>query len=352
MTGRHRTLRPMRPLLRALPLIACLVLVLVGCDAGPGPSAPRAVPSTSAAGPDASDRPDPSVVVVDQLGGPWRTSPVLVDNPHIAIVSDACAAKARENLGEIEANLPTALVDARGEHLLTVIMADDLNAIVCLARFDDTGTAATADSVDRLSIRAVAPVDKAAITIASVTRDEGAGGRTIAFGRVGPDARAAKVGFGDNSVVLASSAEGWWATWWKGAERAISYAAVNNQSIVIGSAKPPLGEVEARVGPASWWIDPRAAAPTATSTALHAIVREESCASGASPEGRIEPPIIELSDTAVVVTYRIRRKAGGQDCQSNPPFAVGLKLPEPLGKRALLDGNETPPRDATKPPAG
>jgi len=194
MTGRHRTLRPMRPLLRALPPIACLVLVAAGCDAGPGPSAPRAVPSTSAAGPDASDRPDPSVVVVDQLGGPWRTSPVLVDNPHIAIVSDACAAKARENLGEIEANLPTALVDARGEHLLTVIMADDLNAIVCLARFDDTGTAATADSVDRLSIRAVAPVEKAAITVASVMRDEGAGGRTIAFGRVGPDARAATTG--------------------------------------------------------------------------------------------------------------------------------------------------------------
>ena len=174
----------------------------------------------------------------------------------------------------------------------------------------------------------------------------------MAFGRIGPDTDAAKSGFGDASTVLGSKGSGWWAMWWPGAVRANSFAATDTHDIVVGSAKPPSGEVEARVGPASWWVDPRAAAPTATSTALHAIVHEQRCASGDTPEGRVEPPTIELTDTSVTVTYLIRFKVGDQDCEGNPPFAVELKLPEPLGKRKLLDGSETPPRDATKPPPG
>ena len=339
---------------RGIVFGSLIAIAIVGCSALPGPTnrqpSASSEPTASTAGPGPSDRPDPSAVVVDQLGGPWRVSPIRVDDMHVAIVSDACAAQARETLGDNAANLPTALVDARGERLVTVLMADDLNAIECLAHLDDAGTTATVDSVARLSLLSVAPVDGAAITVASVTQDEAAGGRTIAFGRIGPDAHAAKVGFGDNSVVLASSAEGWWALWWPGAVRANSVSAVDSHDLVIGSAKPPAGEVEARIGPASWWVDPNAAAPTATSTTIHALVLEGSCASGAPPIGRVEPPSIELTGTTVVVTYSIRHRAGGQDCQSNPPFAVTLRLPEPLGTRALLDGNETPPRDASKPP--
>lgn len=332
-------------------ILTVLAAVVAGCGATPGPSSTAASPST--APPAASDRPDPGAVVVDQLGGAWRFSPVVVDDAHIAIVSDACAAKAREDLGQDDGDLPTALVDARGEHFVTVIMADDLNAIECLARLSDDGASATVDSVDRLSAPAVAPVEKAAITVASVTHpDDRPGGRTVAFGRIGPDADAAKAGFGDNSTLLGSSAEGWWAMWWPGTVRANSFAAVDNHDLVIGSAKPPVGEVEARVAPAKWWVDPKAPAPTATSTAIQILVLEQSCASGDMPKGRIEPPTIELTDTTVTVTYAVRHKVGGQDCQGNAPFAVTLKLPEPLGRRTLLDGSETPPRDATKPPAG
>jgi hypothetical protein len=335
---------------RAIVPVVLVLVAITGCDAGPGPTgqAPRA----STARPDSSERPDPSTVVVDQLGGRWRFSPVVLDDAHVAIVSDACAAKARETLGQDDADLPTALVDARGEHFVTVLMADDLTAIECLARLSDDGDSATVDSVDRLSAVAVAPVEKSAITVASVVhQDDRSGGRTVAFGRVGPDADAAKAGFGDNSTVLASKAEGWWAMWWPGTVRANSYSATDRHDLAVGSAKPPAGEVEARVGRASWWIDPRAAALTPASTDIHAILVEQSCASGDSPEGRVEQPAIELTDTTVTVTYAIRRKVGGQDCPSNPPFAVTLKLPESLGKRTLLDGSETPPRDATKPPA-
>jgi hypothetical protein len=347
------------PHARTIALGVLTVIAIVGCAVAPSPSpsAPVSVgPTASITRPDpsaASDQPEPSFVAVDPLGGPWRAVPILVDNAHIAIVSDACAAAAREELGETEANLPTALVDARGERFLTAIMADDLNAIECLAHLDDAGTTAIVDSVARLSMVAVAPVDKSAISIASVIHEtDREGGRTVAFGRIGPEADGAKVGFGDKSVVRASIDEGWWATWWPSEVRATSYSAVDSRDLVVGSAEPPAGEVEARVGPASWWVDPRAAAPTAASTTIHALVLEQSCASGKPPIGRVEPPTIELTDTAVIVTYEIRRMPGDQDCQSSPPFAVELKLPEPLGKRTILDGNDTPPRDATKVPAG
>ena len=271
---------------------------------------------------------------------------MILDDAHVAIASDACAAKARETLGQDDGDLPTALVDARGEHFVTVIMADDLNAIECLARLSDDGAIATVDSVDRLSARAVAPVEKSAITVASVTlQDDRTGGRTVAFGRIGSEPDAAKAGFGDNSTVLGSKAAGWWAMWWPGSVRANSFAATDRGDLAVGSAKPPAGEVEARVGPAVWWIDPRAATATATSTTIRAFVLEQSCASGDTPEGRVEPPTIELTDTTVTVTYAIRRRVGGQDCPSNPPFAVELRLPEPLGNRTLLDGSATPPRE-------
>ena len=76
-------------------------------------------------------------------------------------------------------------------------------------------------------------------------------------------------------------------------------------------------------------------------------------ASGALP-GRMRPKegvMIELTETSVTVTYSVRHKVGAQDCQGNTPFAVELKLPEPLGARMLLDGSETPPRDATTVPS-
>lgn len=329
-----------------------MIVLLAGCGTNETPSGTSAPPAPLSSLPDSSDRSEPSSAVVDQLGGPWRSSPLVVDDAHVAIVSDACAAEARKTLGPDDAELPTALVDARGQRFVTVIMADDLTAIECLATLSDDGASATVDTVSRLSSAAVAPVDKGAISVASLTHgDASSGERTVAFGRIGPDADTAKAGFGDKSAALASSAEGWWAMWWPGSLQAVSFSAVDNQGVVIGSAMPPAGEVEARVGPAKWWVDPQSPLPTATSTTIHAMVLEQACASGTSPEGRVEPPAIELTDTTVTVTYSVRHRVGSQDCQGNPPLAVGLQLPEPLGNRTLLDGSETPPRDAMKVPS-
>jgi hypothetical protein len=121
---------------------------------------------------------------------------------------------------------------------------------------------------------------------------------------------------------------------------------------VIGSAKPFDDEREARVGPGTWWLDPAAPPPTATATKVRALIESPMCASGRSPEGRIEPPTFDLTDAAVTISFEIRWPSGaGQDCQGIPPFPITIDLPEPLGDRTLLDGSETPPRDATKPPA-
>jgi hypothetical protein len=334
----------------ALVLLAFIAtMAMAACDAGPGPS-PIVMPGSASPG-DASGPPDPGNVVVDQLGGPWRRSPIILDDAHIAIISDACATAARQNLGEVEANLPTAVIDARGEHFATAILADDLNAIECLARLDDAGTTATVDSVARLSASAVAPVDGTKLSVASVVHEnDRSSGRTVAFGRIGPAAESAKVGFDDASVILATDAEGWWAMWWVGTVRAATYSAVDPNDIAIGGSRPFDGEREARVGPASWWVDPTST-PLATSTTIRGLVLEQACASGMSPEGRVEPAAIDLTDAAVTVTFEIRRLPGAQDCQGNAPFPVAIKLPERLGSRTLLDGGSTPPRDAVKPPA-
>jgi hypothetical protein len=324
-----------------------LGLLLAGCASTPTPGVTVGPSETVEA-----IMPMPSDAVTGHLGGPWRRSPIILDAPHIAIISDACATAARKELGEAEANLPTALVDARGEHFATAILADDLDAIECLVHLDETGLIATVDSVARLSRAAVEPVDGTGFSVASLVHvDDRPGGRTIAFGRIGPAADSAKVGFDDASVILGSSAEGWWAMWWQGSVRASSYAAVDKADIVVGNAKPVEGEREARVGPASWWLDPAAPAPAASATTIRALVLEAACVGGRTPEGRIEPPAIETTAETVTVGFEIRWLPGAGDCLANQPFPVVVTLPEALGSRTLLDGGSVPPRDAATPPS-
>jgi len=104
------------------------------------------------------------------------------------------------------------------------------------------------------------------------------------------------------------------------------------------------------IGPATWWLDPAAGKPAADATSVAAIVLERSCASGASPDGRVLPPAIRSGASAISVLVAIRHRPGDQDCQGNPPLAIRLDLGEAIGSRALLDGGEFPPRDASVVP--
>jgi hypothetical protein len=104
------------------------------------------------------------------------------------------------------------------------------------------------------------------------------------------------------------------------------------------------------IGPADFWVDPAVVlGPEATTVA--GFIRERSCASGRSPEGRVLEPLVVYGEAAIVVAYAVQQRPGGQDCPSNPPFAVTLELAEPIGERLLLDGGTFPPRDALVPPA-
>jgi hypothetical protein len=104
------------------------------------------------------------------------------------------------------------------------------------------------------------------------------------------------------------------------------------------------------IGPASWWLDPAAGKQPVDATSVAAIVLERACASGASADGRVLPPVIRSGESTISVLVAIRHRPGDQDCQGNPPLAIRFDLGEAIGSRALLDGGEFPPRDATMIP--
>jgi hypothetical protein len=232
----------------ALAVGILLLLALAACNAAPGPS-DGARPTDGATASEDLPPPDP---VAEQMAGGWRRAPIVLDDTRIAVLSDACATAARQTFGEVEANLPTAVVDARGEDRATVILADDLDAVLCLARIDASGPTlhATVDEIDRLARTAVDAVDGRAIRLSGLLRlDDRSGGRTLAFGRIGPQAFQAKIGFDDATVVPGSAGDGWWAMWWVGGTRPASISAVDRNGLALGSAKVPDDVVDPREGP-------------------------------------------------------------------------------------------------------
>lgn len=106
------------------------------------------------------------------------------------------------------------------------------------------------------------------------------------------------------------------------------------------------------VSRAEWRLDPAFPLPAAGDRQIHVLINELACASGQSPEGRVQPPIVAPSPTAMTIAILVTNRPGGQDCPGNPDFAMTVELPEPLGGRPLLDGAVFPPRDVTKPSSG
>ncbi len=92
----------------------------------------------------------------------------------------------------------------------------------------------------------------------------------------------------------------------------------------------------------AWWELAPDERPTDSSTELRLVVYEYSCASGVSPEGRIEGPTIEYGATEVAITFEVRPRPGDQDCPSAPGAPVTVTLTEPLGNRTLIDGDAGP----------
>ncbi|MEX2011316.1 MAG: hypothetical protein WEF51_03650, partial [Chloroflexota bacterium] len=105
------------------------------------------------------------------------------------------------------------------------------------------------------------------------------------------------------------------------------------------------------LGPADWWIDPAAPRPGPDATEFDVLVLERACAGGQSSDGRIAPPFVLYEADAVVLTFGVVLKPGGQRCPGHPPGSYHVTLDEPIGDRWLLDGGVFPPRDATTAPS-
>ena len=106
----------------------------------------------------------------------------------------------------------------------------------------------------------------------------------------------------------------------------------------------------AAAGAATWWVATDTIPLAPETTVIKGVLMETACASGQSPDGRVNEPVIDYGTDAVTVTFTVTPLAGTQDCPSNPEFPVEITLTEPLGARAVLDGGSTPPRDATTTP--
>ena len=103
---------------------------------------------------------------------------------------------------------------------------------------------------------------------------------------------------------------------------------------------------------ASWRIDP-AQAPGLDSTSVAIVLRENECASGRTPEGRVQEPKVVYERDRIVISISVRTWPG--DCPSNPDYPLVVELSEPLGDRELVDGSDggirwSTPENATPRP--
>jgi hypothetical protein len=327
------------------PLVVALAVVLVvgGCDA-PEPTTEPSSPAPLASA-------DPSAAAVDLLFGEWRPVALPVDQNLAEAMAFVCARTADQDLEAAMQHVPVALVDARGDGLVSVILADEHVAFECRLKLEKIGKELTSTMIGapaRLDPGAIAPLEDTALSVVSQTRvDEDAGSRTILIGRVGPKAYRVVAGFNDESEVTASKGNGWFYAWWPGTTGIGGISSLDNKSLVQSAVDSPADQIEGRVGSAAWWVDPAAAAPGPDATTISALIRERACASGRSPEGRIVEPAIFSSEDAFLISVFVRQPAGSQDCPGNPAVPLEIALPEPLGERRLLDGSEVPPRDAS-----
>jgi hypothetical protein len=336
----------MRLTVRAAAFAARVALGLVCFACSPAVPSPSAVPS-------ASGPVDPDAAAHAMLTGPWQPAPVLVDENLLFSIAYVCRNAGDPAVVAALADVPVAVVDARGGALASVILADDNIAYECRLKFEMVGDGLGATIIDgpsRLEPGAIVPVEDDGIRVVSHTRvDEESGARTLLIGRVGPDASSVSVAFNDETEVTASKDNGWFLAWWPDSRQPSGIAALDTKNVVVDTVPSPTTEVEGRVGPAAWWIDPAAIPLSPKATKIPGLIREQGCASGRSPEGRVLDPAIFSADDAMLVTFWVRRPSGNQECPRNPDFPVEITLPEPLGDRKLLDGSAIPPRDATVP---
>ena len=96
---------------------------------------------------------------------------------------------------------------------------------------------------------------------------------------------------------------------------------------------------------ASWTLAPgQELGPT--SKQADVLVARVGCNSGVT--GAVKEPEIEVKSDRVIVTFLVTPgEPGSADCQGNPEVPFLLTLSEPLGNRALIDGQCLTNEDVT-----
>lgn len=80
---------------------------------------------------------------------------------------------------------------------------------------------------------------------------------------------------------------------------------------------------------------------TASSTGFAVLVSRLDCNSGVT--GEVLTPDVEIGDAEIVVTFEVAPDdAGAADCQGNEWVPYEVTLDEPIGDRALIDGQCRP----------
>lgn len=91
------------------------------------------------------------------------------------------------------------------------------------------------------------------------------------------------------------------------------------------------------VGAAAVWVGGPDQELGPSSTVFTALVSRLGCNSGVT--GEVLSPDIRVTESDVIVTFSVApERSGAADCQGNDQVPYEVSLPEPLGDRALVDG--------------
>jgi hypothetical protein len=88
--------------------------------------------------------------------------------------------------------------------------------------------------------------------------------------------------------------------------------------------------------PAVWYVAANQSLRP-TSTGFVVMVTRTGCSSG--KQGKPEAPVIDAAEKAITITFRIDPHISGGTCEGTPGVEYRVRLSEPIGKRALIDGS-------------
>jgi hypothetical protein len=108
-------------------------------------------------------------------------------------------------------------------------------------------------------------------------------------------------------------------------------------SAVASSVAQPLRASRDGVRASSWRID-EADTPQPQDGELRVLVTEQTFASGQRADRRVLTPDLYVGEQELVLTLFVKPRPGYQTGSRNPETPVRIVLPEPVGRRALIDG--------------